>query len=336
MKLLANVNFLLATTLIHAPSFLAAPTSSDVAILSVKRGKETTIVDVKVSLNSAGVPILGTGNGVGSVKQMSAYEEAGKKAYDAYAAAVSGGTADTTTTTDINKVVSLKVFPAAFTVENAVYRKTDPICELYAAVVPELKYFAAAQLGFNFDRKLGGKLFCVETVTNVPSKSGETMPTILKGAYDKTGFVQIGMDAFKDNDKTAKTDKHRLPVNELSWQTAMSVAGSNAKNLQVIFLTNIQNMGFWAIAAQNYKEANIAPDTVAVWEPKDKKHTVWFERLLGSDNIHGKILALTNHHTAIGNKKIARVVTIPRQAMAKLGATGATAAKFTAALVLEG
>lgn len=123
-------------------------------------------------------------------------------------------------------------------------------------------------------------------------------------------------------------------MNELSWQSWTSVAGTNTKNLQVIFLVNIENEGFWKIAAENYAEAGIPPTKAAVWEPKDAKHTVWFERLLGSDNINGKMIALTNHHNEIGNKKIARVVTIPRQAAKALGASGSTAMKFTAALVL--
>lgn len=375
MRLLTGSKFLLAAALIHLPHLLAAPApgSSDLVerlhdaginhsqlnyaqkrkgsvtttgkdgkdTTTDKSSKTTTIAGVEIKLNDDDVPILGTALGVGGKpKPMSVYEAAGKKSYTDYIDAVSHKTDDTTTTTERDKIVKNKVFPDAFQIKDSVYQLADSKEELYTDY-PELKYFSAPDLGgFDVSKKLGGQRLTHKTITNKPpaSQQNSGMPTILEGVYDKSGLVQVALNAFKGNDNTAKTSDYRLPVNELSWQTWTSVAnskqGNNLKNLQIIFLVNIQNTGFWQIAAENYKEAGIAPNKVAVWEPKDAKHTVWFERFLGSDNINGKMIALKNHHTEIGDKKIARVVTMPRQAIAALGAPGPTSMKFTAALVL--
>ncbi|KAJ4391250.1 hypothetical protein N0V93_004867 [Gnomoniopsis smithogilvyi] len=344
MKFLATGQSVLAITLFLATGLLAAPTlESGTETPSVKNGavgttekraSTTTIAGVEVDLNSDNVPILGAGKGVGGKPMdMAVYEAAGKKSYAAYNKAIAAGadSPDTTTTTDVSKIVKNKVFADAFKFSPAVY-KAERANELATEVLKsykELQLFTADQLGSFALSKLKGFMSKV-TVTN-PNTSTKI---ILDGIYDKTGYAQIALNAFKANDATPTTNPARLPVNELSWQTWASVATTNTKNLEIFFLTNIQNEGFWQIAANNYAEADIPPTKAAIWEPKDAQNTVWFERLLGSDNINGKMLALTNHHNAIGNKKIAWVVTIPRQAAKELGATGTTATKFTAALVL--
>ena len=150
---------------------------------------------------------------------------------------------------------------------------------------------------------------------------------INSGGYDPKGQFIIANIAFKANDKVAKSNPAKVPNNEMTWQAFASAAKTKTPNLKVIFLRDIQNVGMWAIAQTNYQEASIGLDQVAVWDQSTPQKKVWFDRFMGSDNANGKLLALTNHHGGEGNKQVAKIITITKQAAGSQG-------KFTAALML--
>lgn len=69
------------------------------------------------------------------------------------------------------------------------------------------------------------------------------------------------------------------------------------------------------ILRQAYAANDIPLSKHATWEldAHDKVKTEWFTRLVGSDNIGGKLLTMSNHHKAMGNKQIKKMTTYPRQ-----------------------
>ncbi len=150
---------------------------------------------------------------------------------------------------------------------------------------------------------------------------------ITEGTYASDGQWIVAEKGFKDNDKTPSDSPARVPVNEMQWQSFAGAAKANTKNLKVVFLMDIRSKGFWQITKQNYAEANMPLTQIGVWAPGTAEETARFKRYLGSDNINGKILQFTNHHGAIGDKQIVKVITIPKQAEGSNG-------RLTAALVL--
>ena len=184
---------------------------------------------------------------------------------------------------------------------------------------PELSLFTEADTGVNFG---SAGSFSEYTIRNDNSPD-----TIDDGGYARDRTFIVANTAFKANDHIPKDDLRRVPNNEITWQSFAKAAKKKTNNLKVIYLRNIQNKGMWAIAQTNYAERGINLDQVAVWDQSTPQMATWFERFIGSDNASGKLLALTNHHTGAGNKKLSKVITIPKQVTGSQG-------MFTAALVL--
>ncbi|CAJ2501345.1 Uu.00g041980.m01.CDS01 [Anthostomella pinea] len=132
-----------------------------------------------------------------------------------------------------------------------------------------------------------------------------------EGAYDPHGELFFMVEAYKARNPTPRDDRRYVPANEISWQCYAKVAGENTKNLKLILLMDINNKGFWSITAHNYEEVGKSTDEIAVWERGDDSDSLKrFERFLGGDIMNGILLALANHHNAIGDKTISKIITI--------------------------
>jgi len=199
---------------------------------------------------------------------------------------------------------------------------------------PELKTFTKEDLGFDMTN---ARMKEVQILNHDDKKGVETY--IVRAAHDNDGRFMVHQDAFKDNDhfasavdsrkkagRPAPQDVERVPVNEMSYQGFKAVAGDKSSNMQVQFLMNIQNPGFWRILQESYKERGISVNTKATWTRAE--HGKMFDRLAGSDNANGKILALENHHGALGDKRLTKIITVPA------GVTGSEG-KLTGALIFE-
>ncbi|CAJ2500960.1 Uu.00g038130.m01.CDS01 [Anthostomella pinea] len=278
---------------------------------------------------------LGYGPGYGTVRPMGAYKETGQTRLAAYEKAVKDKTPDTTIYDDVDEGATGAKEHTSFM--NIFKLEPDYfyIGEEKAIVSehPELQVFKSSDTGVD----LGSikELKRIAIVSSTQGSSGDEgtaadytgeydTNTVVSGLYDTGGQVIIGEDAFKRNNRVPSGPKH-VPLNEITWQSYASVAKADTKNLKVYFLTNVMNKGFWAITAQNYEEAGIPVDQVAVWEPK---HGDAFLRLLGSDVINSKLVALANHHNAAGDREVAKVITMPKYVPGSQG-------QFAAALVLK-
>ncbi|KAI9668109.1 MAG: hypothetical protein M1821_000929 [Bathelium mastoideum] len=249
------------------------------------------------------VPNLGQGFGIGTVAPLQTYQNQGQQRLSAYQEAVSQNEPDTKivqTPEDVDTKTKKSFLNFMMNKQYFGIQEDYP----RGANFPELQAFDSKDLGVNPE-----SIRQLKEITIVDKTSKDLVkPIINRGSYDPNGVVMLAEAAFKAHDKTPRNSPERIPVNELSWQAFAS--------------------GFWSIAAQNYKEIGLEPNKMHVWERGDAAATRRFERFIGSDNANGKVLFLTNHHTAAGNKKILKVITVPK------GAPGSSN-KFTAAIVLE-
>lgn len=127
-----------------------------------------------------------------------------------------------------------------------------------------------------------------------------------RGTYDPDGRFIVFQDAFKANNDFVE---NHVPLNEIGMQNILHVAGDKAKNLQGAFLTDIQNEGFWAIVRQNYRDMGKTFADRVTFAAGSKQ----FQRLMGSPNFKSKLLGMSNHHNALGNKVPISVTTAPKQ-----------------------
>ncbi|KAI9712382.1 MAG: hypothetical protein M1820_001595 [Bogoriella megaspora] len=265
--------------------------------------------------------LLGQGSGFGDVETLLFYQQKGKTRMEEYSHALISKTEDTKVLNDVKEVDVRGKTSFLDIRHNAKYLGVSGSRVFHT--FPELKVFREADL--SLDVKTLKSLREI-TVSDATSKA-IIKPIINRGTYDPNGEVIIAQVAFKANDQTPRDSPERVPVNEISWQAYASVAKGTdkQKRLKVIFFMDIQNRGFWSITAQNYEQAGIPTDKMHVWTAAD--HLESFQRFIGSDTINGKVRFLTNHHIAIGNKTLAKVITIPKQVPGSQG-------RFTAALVL--
>lgn len=294
---------------------------------------------------------IGPGDGFGTVEPIEVYQRKGKDRIDAYEAAILSNRPETRVVDDASQV-NVEAKDSFWNIfKNDKYFLFEEDAAKKATSFPELKPFTAAGIGFD-PRTMGTmKQITIKPrpqenpakggpgPANIPGNTNPAnaySPTdvISRGGYDYDGRYIVAQDGFKGNDLTPP-GQQRIPVNEISWQAFASAANGRRRggpsltgNLKVIFLMDIQNKGFWRITEQNYKEAGKELKEVVEWTRGDAAATARFERFIGSDNINGKIIALRNHHNAIGNKRVAKVITAPR-------ASGHSQGRFTAALVLE-
>ncbi|CAJ2508472.1 Uu.00g134980.m01.CDS01 [Anthostomella pinea] len=264
------------------------------------------------------VPQLGWGSGVGTPLPIATYEKKGAERLEAYNAARIHKTPDTTIFDDESDA-SKDEHKSFFNIyENEDYFKfhTETVP---TKSYPELQLFKSDDTGVDVGD--------IKELEGIEITDPDVGLEINVGAYDKEGRIMMAFSAFKENNATPRGPTY-VPNNEIGWQAFAHTAGDKVENLKVIFLMNIMNKGFWSIAAKNYNEIGKNYDEMVVWDAGHGEALKRFQRFLGSDNINGKLLALTNHHNAIKNKDIAKVITIPKDVHGSNG-------KFTAALVLK-
>lgn len=230
---------------------------------------------------------------------MADYERSGRSQVDDYEQIVKSGRPDTRvvqTEADLAKYSPHEAF-LDFR-ENAGYRvRNDKYSYSY---YKSLRNFDSSELGFDFEQ---AKDIMQVTVTE---KGGDSGAVIAQGSYDPEGRFMVYQMAFKDeNNKVAD----HVPLNEISMQNFIAVAGDQTKNLKAAFITDIQNKGFFAITRQNYNDLKQPFDKVLTFE----RGTPQFYRYMGSDNIRSTIFSFGNHHHAIGNKIIDKIIVIPKQ-----------------------
>ncbi|CAJ2500131.1 Uu.00g029840.m01.CDS01 [Anthostomella pinea] len=269
------------------------------------------------------IPQLGLGGGFGTAQPIGTYEQKGDQRLAAYDEARKKKTPDTTIFDNADESGKSgdehKSFFNIYKNEDYFEFDTETIP---TTNYPELQGFKSADTGVDL-----GDIKELEETT-IRDATGDMFKEVINlGAYDKKGKIIVAVSAFKENNHTPRGRQY-VPINEVGWQVYAHTAEGNVENLKVIFLMNIQNKGFWSITAKNYEEFGKKTDEMVVWEAGHGDALKRFKRFLGSDNINGKLLALTNHHNAIKDKDIAKVITIPKDVPGSQG-------KFTAALVLE-
>ncbi|KAI1773875.1 hypothetical protein F4818DRAFT_442633 [Hypoxylon cercidicola] len=276
--------------------------------------------------NLPDVPLLGSGHGIGDVKPIADYEVKGKERLMAYENAVKQNREETKIVDDEAQVRNGESFFNIF--KKVKYYEVTPDMFKRKEDFKEFSLFQKKDLGFDYSEFGLLRQITIKDETF----TGPNKPIINMGTYSTEGRFIISEERYKAHDKTPPNSNQKTPMNEVTWQAFASIANdkgvSKTQNLKVIFMKDIQNKGFWSITGQNYKEAGIDTNKMVVWKPGDAAETARFHRFLGSDNINGMLLFLANHHRSAGNKKVAKVITIPK------GVKGSRN-KFTAALVLE-
>lgn len=173
--------------------------------------------------------------------------------------------------------------------------------------IKSLKAFRSPELDGVTTKKHAGTHVIVHNEKHEP---------ISESYITKDGQFMIYQTAFKD---TNKGIPGKIPHNELGLQNFMHVAGKNAKNLQVIFLENVQNKEFWAITRQAYNDAKQPFDKVLTFQRGHPETGAAFDRFMGSPNLSSKFYSFANHHNEIGNRVPYKVVVSPKQHRAKIG-----------------
>lgn len=238
---------------------------------------------------------------------MDFYLKKGEERIKALETAVNSHKEDTIIVTDACEADPPEKFMDMFKVESY---KIEPDFGQKAGKYPELGQLNSADIGFEFD---SNSKITEYTVRWGEDNKGEI---INAGGYSMDGIFIIASQAFKANDKLPKDSQERVPNNEMTWQAfAKAASKRNTKKLQGMILRDIQNKGTWEILRQAYSAKDIPLSQHATWESDahDKVKTEWFTRLVGSDNIGGKLLTMSNHHKAMGNKEIKKITTYPRQ-----------------------
>ncbi|KAK1146893.1 hypothetical protein N8T08_002219 [Aspergillus melleus] len=260
----------------------------------------------------AGNDPLGTGQGVGTIESMDSYLAKGEKRIKNLQSAIERKSQDTeikpiNEMPEKDKTNFYTIFADMFTLVDNYVIEPEPGQKVskYPEVVSLVK---TADVGFEINER--------SPITEYTVRASGTKGDIINaGAYSMDGTFIIANIAFKDNDKTPKQSKNHVPNNEMTWQAFAKVAKKKANKLQGMILRDIQNKGTWEILRQGYASRNIPLTQHATWEleSKDPETVKWFKRLVGCDNIGGKLLTMANHHNAIGSKQIKKITTYPRQ-----------------------
>lgn len=238
---------------------------------------------------------------------MDFYLKKGHERIKSLESAVNSHEDDTTIVTNSCEADPPKKFMDMFKVDSY---KIEPGFGQKASKYPELEQLNSDDIGFEFD---SNSKITEYTVRWGGDNKGQI---INEGGYSMDGIFIIASQAFKANDKLPKDSNERVPNNEMTWQAfAKAASKRNTKKLQGMILRDIQNKGAWEILRQAYAAKDIPLSKHATWESDthDKVKTEWFTRLVGSDNIGGKPLTMSNHHKAMGNKQIKKITTYPRQ-----------------------
>ncbi|KAH8885864.1 hypothetical protein GQ53DRAFT_350098 [Thozetella sp. PMI_491] len=240
----------------------------------------------------------------GEPKPMSDYVRSGSNQLNAYTEAVSTHRADTPLVSSVDKYDNIHFTNLLdLNADKSGYGLFDYEVEIPAmdGDIKPLLTFKQEHLGFDPAPMMNRQGTRVKITNGIRQDN-----PISEGVYDPQGEWAVIEAELKSSDNNPGK---RIPVNELTWQAQVKVFKTNTGKLKVMFIENVRNKGFCEITKQNYIETNKALDSVAVWEPG----TVYFNRMLGSDNLSGKFNAWSNHHTAFGDKEIERIATMPRQ-----------------------
>ncbi|KAI1840390.1 hypothetical protein JX266_013398 [Neoarthrinium moseri] len=261
----------------------------------------------------------GQGYGKGNdPKSMDEYAVAGKTQVDNYEAIMRSNRPDVLTVSSKAELEGSRPNEAFLDIRN---NPDYQIVEVtfHPREINELKIFKASELGFEIKQSRLVQL----TVRN----PNDAQP-ISQALYDPDGNYIMYQVAFKDGNKA--TDK--VPLNEIGMQNFLRVAGpdkaknkpDSTKNFKAAFLMDIQNKEFWGITRQNYNDMKQPFSEVLTFN----RGTPQFDRYMGSPNIKSKFFSYGNHHNAIGNKVVDKIIIIPKQAENSGG-------KFTAALIFK-
>ena len=183
--------------------------------------------------------------------------------------------------------------------ENKGY-KTKQKTDVNTAGLKPVWNFKESDIGFNIRD--------TDKVTQITvSREGNTEGEVItEGAFDPNGKFMVYSNTFKvENDLVPD----HVPLNEIAMQNFINVAGANTKNLQAAFITNVKNKGFYDITKRNYFDAKQTFQRVVSFP----RGTLEFSRIIGSDNVFSKMFSYMNHHNALGDKEIKKIVIMPRQ-----------------------
>ncbi|KAI1868396.1 hypothetical protein JX265_007219 [Neoarthrinium moseri] len=253
----------------------------------------------------------GQGYGMGNdPKQMDEYAKAGKTQVDSYEATVHSNKPDVLTVGSKAELQGKGPNEAFLDIRKNPAYKIEEV-KVLTSELKELKNFKSSELGFEIKQGF---------VTQVSVRNGKDPEPINQGIYDPNGNYIMYQVAFKDGNNVAD----KIPLNEIGMQNFQKVAGDNTKNFKAAFLMELQNKEFWGITRQNYNDMKQPFSEVMTFN----RGTPQFERYMGSPNINSKFFSYGNHHNAIGNKIVDKIVIIPKQAENSGG-------KFTAALIFK-
>ncbi|KAK8132089.1 hypothetical protein PG999_000262 [Apiospora kogelbergensis] len=256
----------------------------------------------------------GQGNGKGGdAKSMDSYANSGKTQVKNYVEITKGSRPDAITVASKKDLEGKKQNTAFLDIrKNPNYEVQEEPFQFVNVNLKELKNFKPAELGFDIN--------ALGTFTKVTVKRASDKQDINIGTYDPKGNFIYYESAFKD----ANTVEDKIPLNEMGMQNFKKIAGDNTKNFKAAFLGDIQNKEFWEITRQNYNDMKQPYSQVMTFE----HDTAQFERYMGSPNLNSKFFSWGNHHNAIGNKVVDKIVIIPKQAEN-------SGRKMTAALVFK-
>ncbi|KAK8003963.1 hypothetical protein PG989_003682 [Apiospora arundinis] len=256
----------------------------------------------------------GQGNGKGdNAKPMDDYAKSGKTQVDNYVTITKGNKPDVLTVASKADLAGKEKNTAFLDIRKNPNYEVDEQQHQYVNVdLKELKNFKPAELGFDINAP--------GTSTKVTVRRASDKKDINIGTYDPKGNFIYYESAFKE----ANNVEDKIPLNEVGMQNFKKIAGDNTKNFKVAFLANIQNKEFWEITRQNYNDVKQPYSQVMTFE----HGTPQFDRYMGSPNINSKFFSWGNHHNAIGNKQVDKIVVIPKQVEGSGG-------KMTAALIFK-
>jgi hypothetical protein len=232
---------------------------------------------------------------------MSDYEQAGAKQIKNYNEAVASDTEDTPILESKEEVAKHPLNTAFLDYrKNTGYRATTDASKKLSSLQSVWAY-SEEELGFNIRD--------TDKVTQITVRKSDANEDqlVTEGSYDPEGKIIVYQNAFKEQNVQV-TDP--IPLNEIAMQNFIRVAGDNTRNLKAAFITDIQNKGFFDITRKNYNDKHENFKTVLTF----KAGTAEFNRYIGSDNVKSKMFSFINHHNAIGNKKIEKIVVAPMQA----------------------
>ena len=244
----------------------------------------------------------GQGQGKGDdPKSIEEYEEKGKKVMENYEEVVKSDKPDTLIVQTEAELKDHDDKKAFLNFHKHGGYKTNNDNEVEFRSFKSLQNFKSSEIGFDIAPETK-----VTRVT-VADKNDDKNNVIIISSYDPKGDFIVFQSAFKKGNNEIPG---HVPLNEMNMQNFIKVAGHNTKNVRAAFIENIMNKGFFDITRQNYNDMKQPFDKMLTFN----RGTPQFDRFMGSEIIWSKVVSFTNHHNAIGNKIIEKIVVVPKQA----------------------